>query len=147
MERYVVEVSREPRSEEVAHLERKLRESNDRVLGPDTPTPLAVLVRGPGGSIAGGLSGVLARGWLEVELLWVDPSLRGSGLGGEILERAEREARAQGCDGVLVETYDFQALPFYEARGYERFATLEGFPRGSRQHYLAKRFGNGPPPE
>jgi GNAT superfamily N-acetyltransferase len=116
-----------------------LIEFNGQFLGTDAREPLAVFARDADGSIVGGLSGVVSRGWLHVELLWVAPEMRGAGLGRELVERAERRARERSCAGVLVETYDFQALSFYEAGGYERFATLDGYPVGSRQHYLAKR--------
>ncbi|HEY3138703.1 MAG TPA: GNAT family N-acetyltransferase, partial [Blastocatellia bacterium] len=37
------------------------------------------------------------------------------------------------------DTYDFQALGFYQKRGYEVFGLLEGFPTGYRRYFLQKR--------
>jgi hypothetical protein len=36
-------------------------------------------------------------------------------------------------------TYDFQALLFYERLGYEQFAALEDYPPGHSRHFLKKR--------
>jgi GNAT superfamily N-acetyltransferase len=40
---------------------------------------------------------IVAPGWLFVELLFVPESLRGKGIGAELLARAENEAIARGC--------------------------------------------------
>ena len=52
---------------------------------------------------------------------------------------AESRARERGCIGVYLDTFEYQARPFYERLGYELFGTLEGYPPGYRQYYLAKR--------
>jgi hypothetical protein len=38
----------------------------------------------------------------------------------------------------VLDTFEFQALPFYERRGYRVFGTLDGFPPGYRRFYLQK---------
>jgi hypothetical protein len=45
--------------------------------------------------------------------------------------------------GVYLDTFEYQARPFYEKLGYDVFGTLDGYPPGYRQYHLAKRF----PPE
>ena len=52
----------------------------------------------------------------------------------------EAEARARGCIGATLGTYDFQARPFYEKQGYEVFGTLEPYPNGHCSYYLRKIF-------
>jgi len=90
------------------------------------------------GIIRGGLIGFLAWRWLSVDLLWIDESLRGQDYGTSILERAESVAREAGCVAVKLDTYEFQAKPFYEKRGYDVFGVLEGYPAGTRTYYLRK---------
>jgi GNAT superfamily N-acetyltransferase len=82
--------------------------------------------------------GFLAWKWLSVELLWVDEALRGQGYGSSILAQAETLARDAGCVGCRLDTYEFQAKPFYEKLGYVVFAVLEGFPANTRTYYLQK---------
>jgi hypothetical protein len=50
----------------------------------------------------------------------------------------EQEAKRLGCKHAHVDTYSFEARPFYERRGYELFATLEDYPKGHRKHFLKK---------
>jgi ribosomal protein S18 acetylase RimI-like enzyme len=54
------------------------------------------------------------------------------------MDAVEEDARRRGCVGAHVETTDYQALPFYEKRGYAVFGVLEGYPVGSRSYYLRK---------
>ena len=53
---------------------------------------------------------------------------------------AESHARTRGCVGAYLDTFEYQARPFYETLGYTLFGTLDGYPPGYRQYHLAKRF-------
>ena len=99
---------------------------------------VAVYLRDGSDVICGGLVGFLAWQWLSVDLLWVDESFRGHGYGSAILDRAEAVARDSGCVAVKLDTYEFQARPFYEKRGYVVFGVLEGYPANTRTYYLRK---------
>jgi GNAT superfamily N-acetyltransferase len=74
-----------------------------------------------------------------VAKLWVDERGRGKGVGTQLLTAAEDLARTRGCTDASLDTFEYQARPFYEKLGYELFATLDGFPPGYRQFYLRKR--------
>ena len=45
-------------------------------------------VRGDEGALLAGLEGSTSYGWLKVELLWVTPGLRRSGVGLNLMDRA-----------------------------------------------------------
>ena len=109
----------------------------------DSPgfSPLAIMARRADGSLAGGVSGRINWNWLHVSLLWVTPDLRGSGLGAELLERIEDEAQRRGCSSAHLDTFSFQAKPFYENAGYAVFAVLEDYPPGHQRFFLKKRLG------
>jgi GNAT superfamily N-acetyltransferase len=78
--------------------------------------------------------------WLQVDLLWVREDQRGSGLGSRLLGLAEQRARDErGCIGVRLDTWGFQAKPFYEGLGYTVFGVLEDYPPGETEYLLAKR--------
>jgi GNAT superfamily N-acetyltransferase len=69
----------------------------------------------------------------------VTESERRRGYGGELLARAEAEARQQACRGVHLDTHQFQAPDFYLRRGYQVFGVLEDYPAGARRYFLAKK--------
>lgn len=102
--------------------------------------PLAVLLHDDAGQVIGGLWGRTAYGWLFTELLFVPEALRGQRVGATLLAQAEGEARARGCIGAWLDTFEFQARPFYERQGYSRFGEISDYPPGFSRYFLHKRF-------
>jgi len=49
-------------------------------------------------------------------------------VGTQLLQAAEQEAHARGCQYMILDSYDFQAPGFYQKHGYEVFAVLEDHP-------------------
>lgn len=117
---------------------RGLRAFNEAHVGPTERVSLAVLVRDAQGRVLGGLTAQVKFGWVHVEWLWLPDELRGRGVGSAVMDAIEDDARRRGCVGAHLETTDYQALPFYEKRGYAVFGVLEGYPVGSRSYYLRK---------
>jgi GNAT superfamily N-acetyltransferase len=101
-------------------------------------SPLAIFLRDERDAILGGAHGHVWGGWLDLSLLWVAEPLRGRGYGRKLLEAAEDEARMQGCRGVFLSTFSFQARPFYERFGYEVIADVPDYPAGHTYHVLKK---------
>ena len=101
-------------------------------------SPLAIFLRDERDAILGGAYGHVWGGWLDLSLLWVAEPLRGRGYGRKLLEAAEDEARSQGCRGVFLSTFSFQARPFYERLGYEIIADVPDYPAGHTYHVLKK---------
>lgn len=99
---------------------------------------LLALIDGTSGEVIGGLAGETVYGWLSIQSLFVPGHLRGQGFGRALIERAEAEARKRGCIGIVVNTFSFQARPFYEWLGFAHFGTLENCPPGHACIYLAK---------
>ena len=52
------------------------------------------------------------------------------------MREIEDYARRRGCHGISLDTFEYQALPFYEKVGYERLGVLDGYPPDYRQFYL-----------
>jgi GNAT superfamily N-acetyltransferase len=100
--------------------------------------PLALVIVDDGGQTVGGLWGRTAFGWLFVELLFVPDSLRGQGVGRELMRRAEAEAMARGCHAAWLDTFEFQARGFYERLGYTCFGELDNYPPGFSRYFLRK---------
>lgn len=113
---------------------------NVQDVGPAERRPLAVLVRDQG-KVAAGISGYTAWGWLYVQWLWVDESLRGRNVAAKMLQAAEEEAAARGCHGAYIDTFNPTALKVYQRQGYQPFGTLPDFPKGRTRTFLAKSLG------
>lgn len=102
--------------------------------------PLALLLKDDDGQAVGGLWGKTVYDWLYVELLAVPDALRGQGAGAALMQAAEAQARQRGCVGAWLDTFAFQARPFYEKLGYSVFGEIADHPRESARYFLMKRF-------
>ena len=133
-------VSVEPnaRATDVAAVQAGLREYNIRVIGDPGEEPVTIFLRDDSGDVVGGLLGHIKWRWLYVSKLWISDLHRGKGHGLALMNAAEDHAKARGCVGSYLDTFEFQARPFYEKCGYTIFGTLDGFPPGYRQFYLSK---------
>jgi GNAT superfamily N-acetyltransferase len=101
--------------------------------------PVAILLTDADGTTQGGLWGRIAYDWLFIELLGLPDAARGNGLGRRIMDRAETIAREAGCEGIWLDTFEFQARGFYEKLGYELFGTLGDHPTGHKRFFMQKR--------
>ncbi|MBP2199159.1 GNAT family N-acetyltransferase [Pantoea cypripedii] len=118
---------------------RGLRSYNEQFICTGDWGQFGVYARNESGEMVGGLISSRKGLWLCVDYLWVSESTRGSGIGGELLRAAEQEGARNGCKHSLVDTFSFQALPFYLKQGYEKQMTLPDFPQeGMQRHYLIK---------
>lgn len=107
---------------------------NEKTVG-DTSGRTFALAITPEGSdeIVGGLWAHALWGSFYIALVIVPEAARGRDLGSELLALAEVEALALGCREMWLDTFAFQARPFYERLGFTTFAQLDGpapmFPR------------------
>jgi ribosomal protein S18 acetylase RimI-like enzyme len=116
-----------------------LNQRNDDVGVQWDPKPITIVIRNAEGKTVGGLSGSTNFGWLHIRLLVVDSTLGGMGYGSRLVRLAEEEAVSRGCTFAHLDTFSFQALPFYDKLGYEVFGTLDDYPTGHQRYYLKKR--------
>ena len=101
--------------------------------------PLALFAREADGAIVAGLTGSTYWGYLYVGRLWTAQRFRNLGLGSRLLEDAEQEALRRGCHSVHLMTGSFNALPFYQRRGYTIFGELNDMPPGHTQYFMCKK--------
>jgi GNAT superfamily N-acetyltransferase len=111
---------------------------NVAVTGDSYYSPLAIFLKDERGAVLGGALGHVWGGWLDLDTLWVAEPFRGQGYGAKLLVTAQDEARAQGCHGVFLTTFSFQARPFYEKFGYEVIADIADYPKGHSHHVLKR---------
>jgi GNAT superfamily N-acetyltransferase len=129
----------EPAEVDIEALEQGLDEHALPITGSRGFVPIAYYLRDSQGRTRGGVLAKLNWNWLFIDTLWVDKSLRSQGEGSRLLEAIEDYGRRQGCESVHLDTFSFQARPFYESHGYEVFATLDDYPTGHSRYYLRKR--------
>lgn len=136
---YTIVCTEHPDEAELNAIGRGISGHNYGYAGPEGYRRLCVLLFAPGGKVVGGLVGSTYWGWLHVNWLWLEESLRGQGYGSRILATAEEQARARGVTNAYLDTFGFQAPEFYRKQGYEVFGTLEDFPAGYTRYFLRKR--------
>jgi GNAT superfamily N-acetyltransferase len=115
-----------------------LMQYNQRHGGAYDFTPLRLVRLDDSGQLLGGLIATSGWGWLQVDVLWVTQTQRRGGIGRALMSQAFLEAKARGCVGVFLDTFDFQARGFYERLGFELFGTLDGQPAGHQRYWLRK---------
>jgi len=113
---------------------------NEQNAPPPNFQNLALLIRDTEGKTIGGLWGKFGHDWLFVDYLAVPKELRGAGIGTKLLQQAEQIAIERHCVGLWLDTFSFQARPFYERLGYQVFGELNDYPRGHSRYFLQKRF-------
>jgi GNAT superfamily N-acetyltransferase len=131
-------VETSPQERDVEALAAGLTEHALPITGKAGFLPLAVFAREPGGALVGGAHGQVNWNWLSISLLWVADAHRRTGLGSRLLGALEDAARERGCENAHLDTFSYQARPFYERHGYDVFAVLEDYPPGHRRFFLRK---------
>jgi GNAT superfamily N-acetyltransferase len=123
---------------ERAMISKGIGEYNESKVGPSNSKPLVLAFKSEQDEVVAGLVGKTSHGWLFVELLWVHENARGEKLGSQLLINSESEAKKRNCHSAHLDTFSFQALPFYEKHGYQKFGELNDFPLGHKRFFLKK---------
>lgn len=104
---------------------------------------LAAFAYADDGTVIGGAVGRTWGECCELQQLWVRPERRGGGLGSALMRRFEAGAAARGCRTYYLETWSFQARPFYERFGYTVAHELGGFAPGMVKYLMLRRGAPG----
>jgi GNAT superfamily N-acetyltransferase len=123
----------------VQYFEDRLYEFNSAATGIEDGQWLAFLIRDDSDRIVAGLCGNTWGNTCDIRQFWVEESRRRRGLGTQVFQAAEKEARRRGCTQIVLMTFSFQASAFYESNGFEIVATIENHPRGYRNFLMRKR--------
>jgi GNAT superfamily N-acetyltransferase len=102
---------------------------------------LAVVVSdAASGETLGGLVGRTSLGVLFIDLVHLPETVRGQGIGREMIGMAEAEARARGCRAGVLYTITLQAPGFYEKLGWREFGRIPCDPPGHARVFMCKDF-------
>ncbi|TQV72117.1 GNAT family N-acetyltransferase [Aliikangiella marina] len=135
-----IAVYNEENSEIFETLVSELRQFNMSHMDNEKSKPLSVIATDDIGKIIGGVSGRTIYNQLLIEILWISESARGSGLGTNLMLRAESEAKARGCIAAQVDTLSFQAPKFYQKLGFEIVGKVADIPNSPERFFLVKRY-------
>jgi GNAT superfamily N-acetyltransferase len=138
MATYSLTVEEAPKSEDVQVLSQGLTaHALPYTLVPGFQS-LGVFLRDDEGVLLGGAWGHVNWNWLSVGLVWLSEALRGEGYGRRLMAALEQAARERGCRYAHLDTFSWQARPFYEELGYEVFAVLDAYPLGQQRFFMKK---------
>lgn len=89
--------------------------------------------------LVGGLQ--LQRRWNVAVLysLWVEPQLRGEGIGVILMQAAERLTRQMGASGIVLETSTLHSYEFYLKYGFEITSSIDDYIPGEQVFQMLKR--------
>ena len=105
--------------------------------------PLNLYVENDHGQLMAGLVAETFGNWLEIEYLFVKEDLRGQGIGSQLLQQAESEAKKRNCRFAFVNTYQFQAASLLSKAGLQGSLYLKRLSLHWTKALLSKRFVNG----
>lgn len=106
--------------------------------GPYMASQFIVSVRDAKGAVRGGFWVELYYESAFLKWAWVDEKLRRKALGRALMVQAEAESRRRGAKNLWLDTFSFQARPFYEKLGYKLFGTLELGRPELKRYWLSK---------
>lgn len=115
-----------------------LTEFNESFTGAVFREQISAFVRSDTGKIVGGILGEINWGWLHIQGLWIDESIRKEGWGTKLLSSMEDYALSKDTSNIRLETTTFQALDFYIKSGYCVFGELNNMPQGHTSYFLNK---------
>jgi GNAT superfamily N-acetyltransferase len=104
------------------------------------PFSVTISAKSESGKIIGGVVADVWQTWkwLYVQILWVDESYRGTGIGTALMDAIEAEGVRHGCTRARLTSWSFQSPEFYKRRGYIEYGLLPNFPDGFDDHLLWK---------
>lgn len=139
MDELHVSIETSPGRDDIAVLESGLTAHTQPIIGVPGFQPLAVFLRDDAGRIVGGAYGRTNWNWLHIATVWVAETARGKGLGRQVMLAIEGAAEERGCERAHLDTFSYQARPFYEKLGYRVFGELEDYPPGHTRFFLRKQ--------
>lgn len=125
-------------ADDITLVKNALYEFNMMRVNDHSPKPINLFVRDESNVIYGGLLANCWGDWVHIDFLWVSEHARHRGFGSRLMETAHGQARDFKCQGAYLETFSFQARPFYERFGYSVVGEVTDYPPGQTYFFMAK---------
>ncbi|GAC19946.1 GNAT family N-acetyltransferase [Paraglaciecola arctica] len=133
-----IEVLDNPEQELIDFLDTKIADFNWENWEVNKRVPLAVQIKNDQGDVIAGAAARTFGNWLLLNTLWVSDELRGQKVGSKILKEIEESAKKRGCKKCLLDTLNFQAMPFYEKHGYKTQWIQQDYPKTGCKYFMVK---------
>lgn len=135
-----IEIIDQPEQSIIDYFDQKISEFNWQNWEVNERKHLAVQIKNAQQKVIAGAVGRTFGNWLLLKTLWVAESYRGQNLGCQILEKIEQAAQQRGCKKCLLDTLDFQAMPFYKKQGYRIEWIQKDYPKTGCKYFMSKEF-------
>jgi GNAT superfamily N-acetyltransferase len=124
-------------SEEKAnYIHRRLQEYNSRYI--TDCEDLSYCIENENGECIAGIVASRDMDCITVDYLFVDDSYRKNGYGSKLLIHLEEQAIRLHVKRIILNTFGFQALDFYEKQGYQLFGKIEPCFNDYGQYFFKK---------
>ena len=100
---------------------------NSPFFGSNPSQPFTNYIKNLKSEVIAGLTGFYKGKYVRIDLFWVHNELRHQGLGKKLILELEEFSKAKGCCHIQLDTFDFQARPFYEKLGFECIGTISSW--------------------
>ncbi|OOF01107.1 biphenyl 2,3-dioxygenase [Salinivibrio sp. MA351] len=127
-----------PSDDDITAIRQGLKQSNAPFLAGLPEGTLAGYAYNENNERIGGIVANTWGQWLLIKYLWVDDAFRHRHVGSHLLDNLEEYAKDIGCKMAFVDTFSFQARPFYEKHGYQCQMTLTDYPVDHALHFMTK---------
>ena len=134
-----IEVLDNPEQELIDYLNKKIYEFNWANWEVKERLPLAAQIKNDSGEVIAGAAARSFGDWLLLDTLWVSDELRGQNIGSQLLQKIEVTGKNRGCTKCLLDTLNFQAMPFYEKHGYITQWIQSGYPKEGCKYFMVKK--------
>ena len=121
------------------YVRRRLGLWNIEVTGFTDYAPANFFLRDAENKIRGAILAYVWGRWLHVDVFWLEDDLRRQGWGTKLLEAAHQIGREKGAEAAWLDTFSWQARPFYERFGYEAVFEMKDLPPGHTRTFMRKQ--------
>lgn len=133
-----IEVLQNPDTQLIDYLDKQIADFNWSNWEVQERKPLAVQIKNEHGEVIAGAAGRTFGNWLQLSTLWVSEELRGKAMGSQILKSFEDAGKKRGCTTCLLDTLNFQAMPFYKKHGYKTQWVQQNYPKTGCKYFMTK---------
>lgn len=91
------------------------------------------------GNVIGGILCNTFCKCMYIDVLWIDDNYRKKGFEKELVIKAEKIAKENGCVFAHTCTFSYQSPGFYKTLGYEVFGIIDDYPDNIKQYFLKKK--------